>query len=68
MSDEPIADHQVPLRVLSQTHHVITAHAPKPTRRVIVPPAPPRTVVYDGREFEVMYDGRDPGVVVEEPR
>jgi len=48
--------------------HVITAHAPKPVRRIVVPDGPPRTVTYDGHNFEVMFDGRDPGVVVEEPR
>lgn len=37
--------------------HVISAHAPKPLRRIVPRDAPPRTVTYDGIEFEIVFDG-----------
>jgi len=43
--------------------HVSSAHAPRPVRRIVTRDTPPRTVTYDGVEFEVVFDGVDDRVV-----
>jgi hypothetical protein len=59
-------DHGIILPPPPRSLHVSSMQTARPVRRVVPAREPPRTVTYDGVEFEVMFDGVD-HCVVEEP-